>query len=158
MELSPPSKPKALPRPVRASNIGNSYGTGVPREAAPKITATAQQAEEIWQVTGDSEYRDEPTYADQLARYPHTCKVGPVVTAVFELAPASKHLGEYNEFLSQETPEGAPRVQCVRSTMNWSEAKGCYVLLYQYQRIGYRVLVKSAPTQQTEPADDAPTP
>ena len=129
-----------------------SPGTGVPKMTPLSVTGPPEEEEELVEAKPEEEksgddpvWSDKPTYADQLWRYPETCKFGPVITDVFILKKEEDRT-RLNELMTRTIPEAAPDI-VIHAPLptQWSESEGSFVELVKYKKVHYKRLIKKQP-------------
>lgn len=94
--------------------------------------------EEFKDSKGKSVWLDTPTYDNQYAKYPTTCRViGPQI-GVFNMTDP-KELADLNRLLLMQIPEEAPSVLVQSKKENFYEGK--WLMLLEYFRVEYKKLI-----------------
>ena len=105
---------------------------------------------------------EEPSTTDQMInpKYAGMWQRTALSVSTFTLGPQPTDSGltdqtkEFNEFLTQTEPAGAPRIELAANSRQWSERCGCWVVYVSYYRILYRKLMKEQ--RKEPPAEETP--
>jgi hypothetical protein len=82
-----------------------------------------------------------PSFVDQFVLKPETCKMGPLVTKVFDLTEAGD-IASFNDIHSRAYPEGAPQLVIMREQIVPFDTTSTFKAILQYRAISYMVLQK----------------
>lgn len=88
-----------------------------------------------------AEWNDEPTYTDQLTRYPETVRhLGPFYKSFdLSLPEAAK---EYEDFMEKSYPPDAPSIIVINTDKEFSEKSDNWKLLVSYVKVQYRKILE----------------
>jgi hypothetical protein len=82
-----------------------------------------------------------PSFVDQFVLKPETCRMGPLVTKVFDLTETGD-IASFNDIHSRAHPEGAPQILIVREQIVPFDTTSTFKAILQYRAISYMVLQK----------------
>lgn len=106
-----------------------------------QVTADAPTPEDDLDEKGAPVWGDTPTFKDQYAKYPNTCRlIGPQM-AVFDVTDEGQ-LSKLNKLLALQRPEEAPGIIVVTKEKNFHEGK--WLVLLEYFRLEYKHLISTS--------------
>lgn len=89
------------------------------------------------------DWLDEPSYKDQLSRFPDFCQFRGPYYKVFDLSKVSE--SEIESFMERCYPESAPQVVIQNRKEQYSEQTDNWKILITYYKIKYRKLLEQSP-------------
>lgn len=125
-----------------ASNVGfglhkENAGT---EEASSNASQEEEEAKEKTPKVKDDNWYDEPTFSDQLTRYPDLCKfVGPRFK-IFDLS-SEEDVEKLNTFMERTLPTDAPGIIVDDTDKKFGENSENWKMLITYYEVKYRKLL-----------------
>jgi hypothetical protein len=98
----------------------------------------------IDKTTGEIKWVNEPTFDNQMKKFPGTFKFGAIQYEVFKLSAEGEGKVELNKFMAGTDPAEAPRILLLNTDKQFSEKEGCWLIMLTYQKVFYKVIIKES--------------
>ena len=125
----------------------NRMGRGVQRPELEKVEEEDKGGDKeefeylIDKTTGKITWVEEPTFDNQMIKFPGTFKFGPMKYDVFDTGKTDD-LKRLNKLLEGTIPMEAPGIQVISHDKTFSEKTGTWMVMLCLQKVFYKVIIQ----------------